>query len=514
MFETAEVGRAVTKEKFDEAVPALRAEMVEVQQQLRRSDFPVIVLFAGVDGAGKSETINLLNAWMDPRWIVTRAYPAPSEEERERPKFWRFWRELPPHGSIALLLSAWYSRPILDRVFKTSKLSDFDRSLDRILAFEKLLADDGALILKFWMHLGRSQQKKRLRALEKDPLLSWRVTKRDWEHWKLYDRFISTAEHALMRTSTGYAPWKIVEGTDHAYRSLAVTTILRDAIRKHVRTNPEAAAYSGEEQPSIAGEAVEISDAVELSLETARQRTVLDGLDMTLMVSKRDYAVDLPKAQGRLNRLARQAKAEGVSTVLAFEGSDAAGKGGAIRRIVQALDARDTQVYPIGAPSDEERVRNHLWRFWRRLPRAGRVTIFDRTWYGRVLVERVEGFATEAEWMRAYAEINNFEQELVEHGIVLVKFWLHITPDEQLRRFTEREKVSYKRWKLTDEDWRNREKWDQYERAVHEMVERTSTTIAPWVLVEGNSKRFARLKVLQTVADAIEGVIQARDDVK
>jgi len=190
-----------------------------------------------------------------------------------------------------------------------------------------------------------------------------------------------------------------------------------------------------------------------------------------------------------------------------FEGWDAGGKGGAIRRLTRALDARDYRVIPIASPNDDEAAHHYLWRFWRQVRRAGRVTIFDRSWYGRVLVERVEGFATPLEWRRAYTEINEFERQLTEFGIVLVKFWLHITPEEQLHRFEERQTIEYKRWKLTDEDWRNREKWDLYERAVQEMVERTSTRDAPWTLVEGNCKRFGRLKILGTVSEALEAAL-------
>ena len=218
--------------------------------------------------------------------------------------------------------------------------------------------------------------------------------------------------------------------------------------------------------------------------------TILDRLDMSQSLGKQDYRAELAKYQARLHALDRKAVDRKVSGIGVFEGWDAGGKGGAIRRLTAALDARDYRVISIAAPTDEERQHHYLWRFWRHLARAGRATFFDRSWYGRVLVERVEGFATEAEWRRAYAEINDFEERLVRHGIVLLKFWLHITKDEQLRRFKAREEIPYKRWKLTDEDWRNREKWDLYEQAVNDMIERTSTAHAPWTLIEGNDKRF------------------------
>ena len=502
MFETAELGRKVGKKAFEKAVPELRVQLLELQQALRKADFPVIVLFSGVDGAGKGATVNLLNEWMDPRWIETYAYLKASDEEQERPEFWRYWRDLPERGQFGLFLSAWYSPPFLDRVHDRITDAEFDRRLDRIIAFERVLADDGALILKFWMHLGKAAQKKRLKSLEKDPLRSWRVTPMDWQHWRMYDRFVMAAEHTIRRTSFARAPWKIVEGADTHYRSLTVATIIRDAVSDRLNGGPTAATAVdieiGEQPPEA-----EVDPAI-ASLASSLDRTVLTELDMSLTLSKKDYRRELPKEQGRVNALFRRARENGTSIVAVFEGWDAGGKGGAIRRFTQALDARDSRVIAIAAPTDEERAHNYLWRFWRHLGRSGRVTIFDRTWYGRVLVERVEGFASEAEWRRAYTEINEFERQLTEFGIVLVKFWLHITSEEQLRRFEERQTIEYKRWKLTDEDWRNREKWDLYERAVQEMVERTSTLDAPWTLVEGNCKRFARLKVLRTVSDALE----------
>ncbi len=501
MFEAAELGSTVSKEEYKRLEPVLRAELLDAQGALLQApSFPVIIVFAGVDGAGKGETVNLLHEWMDPRWLVARAFGKPSEEERERPEYWRYWLALPPDGRIGLFLSSWYSKPVLDAAYKRIDRGALDQRLDAIAEFEKALADDGALILKFWMHLGRGEQKKRLKALEKNPLTRWRVSKLQWKHWRMYDRFVDAAERTIQRTSTGQAPWRIVEGVDEAYRSLAVGRAIRDAIRariadadsrarlmRSVRRRPESPAT--ERRPT-------------------RRATVLSQLDMSHVVAKRAFARRLEKYQGRLNALQREASRKGFSTILLFEGWDAAGKGGAIRRVTAALDARDYQVIPIAAPTDEERAHHYLWRFWRHLPRAGRLTIFDRSWYGRVLVERVEGFAARDEWMRAYAEINQFEQQLVDHEVVLVKYWLHVTPEEQLRRFRAREKSSYKQWKLTEEDWRNRRNWRDYELAVDEMVERTSTRIAPWTLVAANDKYAARIAVLKTVCERLDRALK------
>jgi len=495
MFETAELGRTVSKKEFKKAAPVLRQELLELQDEVHKGQyFQVILVFAGVDGGGKGETVSLLNEWMDPRWLITRAYDDPLEGESERPEFWRYWRDLPPRGRVGMFLSAWYSRPVLDRVHENIDEATFLRRLDRNVSFERALAHDGGLILKFWMHLSRGEQERRLKSLERDPLTKARVTARDWENWKLYDRFIDVAEQVITRTNRGVAPWMVVEGADPNYRALTVATILRDAMQRHLddvkaeRTPKKKAKKNAARSKKSQTPGPCAADSI----------TVLDRLDMSKRLDKNAYGERLVEAQARLHRLHLRAKAEKVSSILLFEGPDAAGKGGAIRRVNEALDARNYQVHGVAAPTDEEKAQHHLWRFWRHISPAGYITIFDRSWYGRVLVERIEGFATEEEWRRAYAEINDFEDQLIEHGIVLVKYWIHITKDEQLARFKQRDKTPYKRWKLTEEDWRNREKWQDYEDAVNDMVQYTSTAAAPWTLVEGNDKRFARVKVVET----------------
>jgi AMP-polyphosphate phosphotransferase len=508
MFEAVELGRTIAKAEFEFEVAKLRWELLDAQRTLERSPFPLIVLFGGVDGAGKSETMHLLNEWMDPRFIINRAFDQPSEDERERPPFWRFWLALPPRGRVGIFLSAWYSQPLLDRVHRVMSASEFDGALDRIASFERMLADDGAVILKFWMHLDRKGQKQRLRELSKDPLTRWRVTRVQWKHWKLYDRFIASTERLIQRTSFAHAPWTIVDACDGRYRSLVVgTEILRALTGAFQKREPASsarasrAAAGARSTPSSPRQAIERVD---------RERSILAALGMTRAIAKPAFEKRLLEQQGRLHLLQRRAQDEQRSVILVFEGWDAAGKGGAIRRVTSALDPRCYRLVPTAAPTDEERARHYLWRFWRHLSRAGRVTIFDRSWYGRVLVERVDGFASEAEWSRAYAEIRDFEEQLVGAGIILVKYWLHITSGEQEKRFRERAKSPYKSWKLTEEDWRNRAKWDAYELAVNDMVARTSTRRAPWHLIPANDKNFARVEVLRVAANAIEQALSRR----
>ena len=249
-------------------------------------------------------------------------------------------------------------------------------------------------------------------------------------------------------------------------------------------------------------------------LPSIDQLNVLKTLDLTQKIEKKKFDAELEKYQGKLAMLTRHEKFKNMTVVAVFEGNDAAGKGGAVRRITSALDARQYNIVPIAAPTEEERAQPYLWRFWRHIPRKGCFTIFDRSWYGRVLVERVEGFCSKADWMRAYSEINDFEAQLVRNRIVVVKFWLTISKEEQLRRFKEREKIGFKRFKITEEDWRNREKWNDYERAVCDMVDRTSTEIAPWTLVEANDKNFARIKILKTLCQSIEAQMKNLKEMK
>jgi polyphosphate:AMP phosphotransferase len=491
MFESAELGHSVTDRAYDRAEPKLREALLKVQYELlANKTFPVVIVIGGVDGAGKGETVNILNEWMDPRHIVTHAFGEMSDEERERPRMWRYWRALPPKGRIGILFGAWHTEPIVSRVSGTSNDDQLELAMEEIVHFERMLADEGALILKFWFHLSKKAQKKRLRALQADPKTRWRVTDTDWERFKLYDRFRKVSEHALRETSTGFAPWTVVEGTDPNYRYLTVGRTLLEALKKR-----------------LAGSKPAVSRPAALPESPLDGRNVLSSLDYDQRMDRKEYNRKLEKYQGELNLLTRHKRFRQKSIIIVFEGADAAGKGGSIRRITGALDARHYQVTPVAAPTEDERAQPYLWRFWRSLPRRGRVTIFDRSWYGRVLVERVEKFCSEEDWMRAYHEINDFEEQMVEAGGIVTKFWLTITKEEQLRRFREREKTPFKTFKITAEDWRNRKKWNDYEHAVCDMVERTSNATAPWVLVPANDKYSARIHILKTLCERIEAAL-------
>jgi polyphosphate:AMP phosphotransferase len=474
---------------YDKKALGLRADLLDAQYDLfAQKSFAAIILINGVDGAGKGETVNLLNEWMDTRHIANTAFGDPSEEERDRPYMWRFWRVLPPKGKIGILFGNWYTYPILQRVGGDMGGAALDASVHRIVRFERMLCDEGVLLLKFWFHLSKKAQKKRLTSIEEDPRTRWRVTKQDWRGFKRYSKFAKVSEHVLRLTSTGDAPWVVVEGRDANYRNLTVGTTILESLRKRLAEK----------------KARPVTVHVPPLMPAIDNLRLLRTLNLSQRIGKDRFKKELESRQRDLSRLCRDSSFKKRSVVVVMEGSDAAGKGGAIRRITPAIDARYFQVIQIAAPTEEERAQPYLWRFWRHLPRQGRVTIFDRSWYGRVLVERVEGFAKPEAWMRAYGEINDFEEQLAGHGIILVKLWLAISKAEQLKRFKEREQTRFKRFKITEEDWRNRKKWDDYEVAASDMIDRTSTDVAPWTVVEANDKRFARLKVLDTLVKRIE----------
>lgn len=491
MFESAELGHSINKADYDLAVPELRTALLDAQLDLRQSGkFPVIIMIGGVDGAGKGETVKILNEWMDTRFIETNAMGAPTEEETAHPPMWRFWRVLPPKGKVGIFFGSWYTQPIVNRVFGKIKASDLDQATERIIRFEKMLSDEGALVLKYWLHLSKDAQKKRLEKLEKDPETRWRVTDIEWAHFKLYDKFRKVSERALLHTSTAEAPWTIVEGADPRYRHLTIGKSILSAIRTRLDNGTPAAA------PKLAP-----------MLPPVDGKLLIASLDFSQKTTRKEYEEKLDKYQRKLNLLVRSPKFKKVSAILVFEGSDAAGKGGSIRRVTGALDPRSYRIIPVAAPTEEERAQPYLWRFWRHIPRNNNFTIFDRSWYGRVLVERVEGFCKDADWMRAYGEINDFEEQVAQGGAVFIKFWLSISKEEQLRRFKEREATSFKHFKITEEDWRNRKKWAKYELAVSEMIDRTSTDIAPWTVVEANNKYYARLKIIKEICSRIEAAM-------
>ena len=514
MFEAAEVDRSLSREDFKKLEPQIHQQFLSLQQRLRKSNKALIIIVAGIEGAGKGEVVDKLNRWFDCRDVQTHAFWEETDEERQRPRFWRFWRTLPMRGSISVMFGSWYSTPIVDAVFSRLDEAGLDRELNRISELEQTLSDAGNIIVKLWFHLPKSVQRQRLAAdakvskFKKSPLLE--------EFSKFYDAFASVSERALRLTDSGHAPWHIIDASDARYRDISTGDVIVASLQQELSHGEDNAATadnaSDETESSIASTGNALGEKSSGTLVSDMvSDMVLDGVDLSCVLGDAEYRRRLDHLQQKLHTLSWQMHNQKRNTVLVFEGWDAAGKGSAIRRVTSAIDARLYRVIPIAAPTDEEKGHHYLWRFWRQIPRAGYATIYDRSWYGRVLVERVEGFARPSEWMRSYQEINNFEAQLVDNGIVLFKFWIHISPDEQLRRFREREANPRKQYKITDEDWRNREMWDDYAAAINDMVAHTSTALAPWTLVAGNDKKFARIQILDSLCSGLEAALSADD---
>lgn len=501
MLEKIDLSRKAEKEVYRQAKETYGPRLGLAQRRLKEAGIPVLILFDGMDAAGKGTQINRLIQFLDPRGFDVYASSRVTEDEAMRPFLWRFWTLTPENGRIAVFDRSWYRKVREDRFEGRTAKKELAEAFRDICSFEKQLTDSKAVIIKLFLYISREEQKKRFKKLEESGETAWRVTKEDWKRNEDYDRYLKINEEMLERTDTEYAPWTIIEATDKSYGAMkilkTVTETLEDALAK--RAEEERL----KEEKRKAAET--LLKAGENPAENSRyQNGVLSGIDLSKTMTREAYKKEIDRLQKKLELLHSELYRLRIPVVLGFEGWDAGGKGGAIRRLTSHLDPRGYQVCPTAAPNDIEKKHHYLWRFWNRMPKAGHIAIFDRTWYGRVMVERIEGFCREEEWRRAYQEINEMESHLVNAGAVVLKFWLQIDKDEQKRRFEERMRIPEKQWKITDEDWRNREKWDQYELAVNEMLVRTSTTYAPWIVVEGNCKYYARVKVLRTVVEALE----------
>jgi polyphosphate kinase 2 (PPK2 family) len=506
MLENLDLDLRMEKSAYREAMPRLRERLRDAQLAVRAARIPVVVLFEGWGTSGKGDSIASLVYPLDPRGFKVYTTRAPNEEERFRPFLWRFSTRLPARGDFSFFDRSWYRRLLEDRLDGHFDKDGAPAVAAEIREFERSLTDDGFVVIKFWLHISKEEQQKRLAGIEADRYERWRLTQPDWRRHRGYKKYGAAAEEMLALTSTADAPWHLVEATDRHFRRVKVFETVLAALHRALERGRGGDPGSGAGRaPARAAEPLDpdLRRRAE-NVAAAGPPTILDRADLTKRLERADYEKRLEKLQARLRDLALECYRQRVPAAILYEGWDAAGKGGNIKRLTQELDPRGYEVIPVAAPDATEKGHHHLWRFWRQLPKAGHLAIFDRTWYGRVLVERVEGFASEAEWRRAYQEINDFERHLTEFGTVVVKFWLHVSPEEQLRRFREREATPYKNHKITPEDWRNRLKWLEYRGAVAEMIERTSTKAAPWTIVEAEDKLWARVKALSTVVAALE----------
>ncbi len=507
MLEKVDLTKKMSKEEYKRKMDHLEGRLGQLQRQCKELKIPVLIVFEGFGASGKGLQIGYLIQSMDPRGFQVFPIKNDTEEERMHPFMWRFWTKTPERGRIAIFDGSWYRRVLIDRFEKRTKEKDISRAFQSINSFEEQLSDDGNVIVKLFLDIDQKEQKKRFDKLAKNKETAWRVTQGDIERNARYGEYADMMEDMLFKTDKDYAPWTIIEATDRRFATVKIyTTVIKamaDQIEKVQRKKEEESTAKDAGETSVSLEASQVAREAEEELKEL-QVSILSKADLSLRYTQEEYKEKLKKLQKKMEKLHGELYRRRIPVVLGFEGWDAGGKGGAIKRLTQKMDPRGYVVNPTASPNDIEKAHHYLWRFWKAMPKDGHVAIFDRTWYGRVMVERIEGFCTKEEWQRAYKEINDMEKDLHDAGAIVIKFWMHIDKDEQERRFRERQENPEKQWKITDEDWRNREKWDQYEDSVNEMLLRTSTDYAPWVVVEGNDKYYARIKVLSTVVNAIE----------
>jgi len=485
MLKNINTSRKLEKDEYKKEINSLGLRLSEMQRVCKDEKIPIMVIFEGWSAAGKGSRIRSLIRYLDPRGFEVFTTNRATEDERLRPYMWRFWKMLPAKGRIHIYDRSWYQSIMCGHRKKEAKLA---APVYDITAFEKTVTDNGGLIVKIFLHISKSEQEQRLTSLAEDPNTAWRVHKSDMKQSRKYKKTLIKFERMLSETNHNAAHWTVVEADDSRFADVKVYRTVLAAMESAVLAKRD-----------------KVTESINIILpETAEGGSRLAEADLSSKIERDEYNTRLKAAQNDLERIHNAMYKHRLPAAMVFEGWDAAGKGGAIKRTVAPLDPRGYKVAPYGAPNDVEKVHHYLWRFWNEVPKAGHMTVFDRSWYGRVMVERVEDFCSTADWKRAFGEINDFEKQLVDSGIVLLKFWLHIDPDEQLKRFELRTNTPAKEWKITDEDWRNRDKWDQYLIAVDEMLSRTSTEHAPWTVVEANDKLFARIKVIETVRDRLD----------
>lgn len=479
-------------EEIRKRLDAAHAKLFAQQLQIKDNHLPVLILFEGWGAAGKGTVLGKVICDLDPRFFTAVSMHAPTPDEQRRPFLYRYFTQIPEAGRFLFMDSGWMSEITHDVLDDSISQKEYKKRTDSVRRFERSLTDNGYLVLKFFFHISRKEQHKRLELLQSDPDTEWQVDSYDmWEN-KHYKKCFQVFDTFLEDTNTSTSPWYVVNAKSRKWAELQVLETMVAgidmALKNHALTVP----------------------LIQNTFPLLRMPK-LEEIDLTKTIEPEEYKVKLKELQDRLRVLHNQAYLRGLPIIIAYEGWDAAGKGGNIKRLTAALDPRGYEVHPIASPKPHEKNRHHLWRFWTKLPKTGHFAIFDRTWYGRVMVERLEGFCSENDWQRAYNEINEFEKELSDWGAVILKFWVHIDKDTQLKRFNERQNNPEKQWKITDEDWRNREKWDAYEMAVNEMLSKTSTSYAPWYILESNDKQYARVKALQIIVNELEKALNAKN---
>lgn len=464
-----------------------RLKLMDFQNKTAEAKLPVLVLVEGWAASGKGSLIGKAIQQMDPRFYNVASLEVIREEDKRKPFLWRYFTQIPENGKFVFMDSGWFSQYADELLAKDSDPKICNSHLNSILSFERQLVDNGYLLIKCFLNISKEEQTKRQKALMNHADTAWRVSTADLEQNHRYKEYQDTFNSCIARTDKSYAPWNIIDSSNKKDAELAFLELLNTELEKALAKKP------GSDSPLLKDEfpKVPVTPLAEIPLADC-------------VTPDDEYKSELKKLQKELKDLHYRLYRKGIPVIIAYEGWDAAGKGGNIKRLSACLDPRGYTVHPIASPLPPEKNRHYLWRFYNRLPRTGHIAIFDRTWYGRVMVERLEGFCSERDWQRAYLEMNEFERDLTDWGAIVIKFWVQIDKDTQLERFTDRQNTPEKQWKITDEDWRNREKWDLYETAVNEMLEKTSTTYAPWHILESVDKQYARIKALKIVISELK----------
>ena len=479
-----------SKDEIKNRLKKSQERLYELQMKIKEHKLPVLVLFEGWSSAGKGSTIGKVIKNIDPRFFKVATMSAPTEEEGRKPFLYRYMKQIPENGKFTFLDSGWMDEITKELLRNDLSEDAYEKRIDSIKRFERQLTDNGYIVLKFFMHIDKEEQAKRIEKLLSHEDTVWRVSKYDLWQNEHYKKCLKVFDTYLTATNLPTSPWYLIDGKNRKWAELQVLEIMIEGIEIALQNSKHSVPLLQNIFPLV-----KMPLLADVSFEG---KTIPDN----------EYKKELDELQNHLKELHNRLYRKRIPVIITYEGWDAAGKGGNIKRITSALDPRGFEVHPIASPEPHEKARHYLWRFWTRLPKDGHIAIFDRTWYGRVMVERLEGFCSENDWKRAYHEINEFEKELADWGAVIIKFWVHIDKDTQLQRFTDRQNNPEKQWKITDEDWRNREKWDLYEDAVNEMLQKTSTAYAPWHILESVDKKYARIQALKIIIGEIEKALQ------
>lgn len=455
----------------------LKERLARISRVCQNLEIPVLVMVDGFESSGKGYVINTLTEELNPKYFDVEVFETNEEYDSKFPFTKRFFEHAPRKGHMQF-----FDRSFYYKLFDSLKVDEknLDEEINSLEKMEKALYDDQTIIIKIFLNVSEDEQKDRIEKLEKSNEKSFYLSANDKNQNKNYKAYQKHMANILEKTNFPFSPWIIIDSDDLKEASKTAVFQMLEALTIGIERVSTQRINSKNTQRSY-----------------DKDVKIIENIDLDKKLDKDEYKERKKELQEEIRKVLFEFYKKDISTVLVFEGVDAAGKDGAIARLIKKVDPRLYTVHAISAPSKEELDRNYLWRFYDKLPKDGYMGIFSRSWYGRVMVERVEGFAKTNEWDRAYGEILDMEKNIYNHGSLILKFFVVIDKDEQYKRFKDREKNPDKNYKLTDEDWRNRDKWDAYIKAMNEMLDRTNADYAPWIIIEGNNKKYARIKVME-----------------